>query len=120
MTRMHHPRHPGETLREDVLQALGLTLTAAAKQLCAPRFREYSTAAPHSRLKWPFGTRVGSARRTGTGRPVVSAADRLRLVEGAEDGGADGTSRKDRNSRGGRLTAISQRERRAQPANYRL
>jgi addiction module HigA family antidote len=30
---MHNPPHPGETLREDVLPALGLSVTAAAKQL---------------------------------------------------------------------------------------
>lgn len=32
MTNMHNPPHPGETLREDVLSALGLMVTAAAKQ----------------------------------------------------------------------------------------
>ncbi len=37
MTNMHNPPHPGETLREDVLPALGLTVTAAAKQLCVTR-----------------------------------------------------------------------------------
>ena len=31
--RMHNPPHPGETLREDVLPALGLTVVAAADQL---------------------------------------------------------------------------------------
>ena len=30
MTRIHNPPHPGETLREDVLPALGLTVTDAA------------------------------------------------------------------------------------------
>jgi addiction module HigA family antidote len=33
MTKMHNPPHPGETLREDVLPALGLTVTEAAQQL---------------------------------------------------------------------------------------
>ena len=33
MSRMHNPPHPGETLREDVLPALGLTVTQAADQL---------------------------------------------------------------------------------------
>ena len=33
MTRMHNPPHPGETLREDVLPALGLTVTQAAQEL---------------------------------------------------------------------------------------
>ncbi len=33
MTRMHNPPHPGETLREDVLPALGLSVTQAAAEL---------------------------------------------------------------------------------------
>jgi addiction module HigA family antidote len=33
MARMFNPPHPGETLREDVLPALGLTVTEAARQL---------------------------------------------------------------------------------------
>ncbi len=37
MTRMHNPPHPGETLREDVLPALGLTVTDAAAQLGVTR-----------------------------------------------------------------------------------
>ncbi|NYT80960.1 HigA family addiction module antidote protein [Alcaligenaceae bacterium] len=31
--RMHNPPHPGETLREDVLPALGLSVAEAARQL---------------------------------------------------------------------------------------
>jgi addiction module HigA family antidote len=37
MTRMHNPPHPGEALREDVLPALGLTVTEAAEQLGVTR-----------------------------------------------------------------------------------
>ena len=37
MTRMHNPPHPGEALREDVLPALGLTVTDAAAQLGVTR-----------------------------------------------------------------------------------
>lgn len=33
MGRMFNPPHPGETLRDDVLPALGLTVTEAARQL---------------------------------------------------------------------------------------
>lgn len=33
MGRMYSPPHPGETLREDVLPALGLTVTQAAEEL---------------------------------------------------------------------------------------
>lgn len=33
MSRMFNPPHPGATLREDILPALGLTVTEAARQL---------------------------------------------------------------------------------------
>ncbi|MDO9050194.1 MAG: HigA family addiction module antitoxin [Methylotenera sp.] len=33
MNKMHNPPHPSETLKEDVLPALGLTVTEAAEQL---------------------------------------------------------------------------------------
>ncbi len=37
MTRIYNPPHPGETLRLDVLPALGLTVTDAAAQLGVTR-----------------------------------------------------------------------------------
>lgn len=37
MSRMFNPPHPGETLREDVLPALGLSVSAAAGQLGVTR-----------------------------------------------------------------------------------
>lgn len=37
MSRMYNPPHPGGTLRDDVLPALGLTITEAAKQLGVTR-----------------------------------------------------------------------------------
>lgn len=37
MTRMYNPPHPGLTLRDDVLPALGLTVTEAAEQLGVDR-----------------------------------------------------------------------------------
>ncbi len=37
MSRMHQPAHPGETLRDDVLPALGLSVTVAAAQLGVTR-----------------------------------------------------------------------------------
>ena len=37
MTRMFNPPHPGMTLRDDVLPALGLKVTEAAKQLDVSR-----------------------------------------------------------------------------------
>jgi antitoxin HigA-1 len=38
MTNMFNPPHPGLTLRNDVLPALGLTVTQAAAQLDVSRF----------------------------------------------------------------------------------
>lgn len=35
--RMYNPPHPGETLREDVLPALGLSIAEAARQLGVSR-----------------------------------------------------------------------------------
>ena len=37
MTRMHNPPYPGETLREEVLPAMGLSVTEAAKQIGVTR-----------------------------------------------------------------------------------
>ena len=37
MSRIHNPPHPGETLRDDVLPALGLSVTDAAGQLGVAR-----------------------------------------------------------------------------------
>ncbi len=37
MSAMHNPPHPGETLRDDVLPALGLTVTDMAQQLGVTR-----------------------------------------------------------------------------------
>ena len=37
MSPMHNPPHPGETLRDDVLPALGLSVTDAAAQLGVTR-----------------------------------------------------------------------------------
>jgi antitoxin HigA-1 len=37
MSEQPHPPHPGDTLREDVLPALGLTVTDAAAQLGVTR-----------------------------------------------------------------------------------
>jgi addiction module HigA family antidote len=37
MARMHNPSHPGETLKEDILPSLGLTVTQAAQQLGVSR-----------------------------------------------------------------------------------
>ena len=37
MNSMFNPPHPGETLRDDILPAMGLTVTKAAKQIGVSR-----------------------------------------------------------------------------------
>ena len=37
MSKLHNPPHPGETLKEDILPALGLSVTDAANQLGVAR-----------------------------------------------------------------------------------
>ncbi len=68
MTRIHNPPHPGETLREDVLPALGLTVTEAAEQL---------------------GVSRAALSRVLNGRTAISPEMALRLEGwlGAENGG---------------------------------
>ena len=54
---MHNPPHPGETLREDILPALGLTVTEAAKQLGVTRaalsqvLNEHAAISPEMALR---------------------------------------------------------------------
>lgn len=68
ITRMHNPPHPGLTLKYDVLPALGLSVTEAAKQLGVTR---------------PALSRVLN------GRAAISATMALRLEQwlGVEHGG---------------------------------
>ena len=68
MTRIYNPPHPGETLREDVLPALGLTVTDAAAQL---------------------GVTRAALSRVLNGRAAISPEMALRLEDwlGVENGG---------------------------------
>jgi addiction module HigA family antidote len=65
MTQMHNPPHPGESLLEDVLPALGLTVTSAADQLGVSRVQLSRVLHGHSPItpqlalrleKWLQGT----------------------------------------------------------------
>ncbi|MDR5171582.1 HigA family addiction module antidote protein [Methylobacillus flagellatus] len=68
MSRMFNPPHPGETLREDILPALELTVTQAAEQL---------------------GVARPSLSRVLNGRAAISPEMALRLEQwlGVENGG---------------------------------
>jgi addiction module HigA family antidote len=67
---MHNPPHPGATLREDVLPALGLKVTEAARQLGVSRvalsrvLNEHAAISPEMALRieaWLGVERGGSA-----------------------------------------------------------
>ena len=80
MTRIHNPPHPGETLREDVLPALGLTVTEAAVQLGGDPRRAVSRTQRPRRYLAGNGTAPGRLVRRGkrrARRPVDFAAGRL-------------------------------------------
>jgi addiction module HigA family antidote len=68
---MHNPPHPGETLREDILPALGLNVTQAAAQLRVSR---------------------ATLSRMLNGRAAISPemASRLKSWLGVENGGGAG------------------------------
>lgn len=57
MTRIYNPPHPGETLREDIMPALGLTVTEAAAQLGVTRaalsrvLNEHAAISPEMALR---------------------------------------------------------------------
>jgi len=57
MSRIFNPPHPGATLREDVLPALGLTVTQAAQQLGVTRsalsrvLNEHAAISPEMALR---------------------------------------------------------------------
>lgn len=71
MARMHNPPHPGLTLRDDVLPALGLSVTEAAQQLGVNRvtlsrvLNSHAAISPEMALRieaWLGVERGGDAR----------------------------------------------------------
>ena len=71
MAQMFNPPHPGETLREDILPELGLTVAAAARQLGVSRGR-LARDRPMSGYgcRWPttFGRPAKTASHPGLSR----------------------------------------------------
>ena len=77
---IHNPAHPGLTLRDDVLPALGLTVTQAAQQLDVSRvalscvLNGRAAISPEMALRieaWRGATRGGeAAQHTDVGSPV--------------------------------------------------
>lgn len=55
---MHNPPHPGEILREDVLPALGLSVTEAARQLGVTRAALSRVLNGHARISPQMALRI--------------------------------------------------------------
>jgi addiction module HigA family antidote len=58
MSKMHNPPHPGAILREDVLPALGLTVTEAARQLGVTRAALSRVLNEHSAISPEMARRI--------------------------------------------------------------
>jgi addiction module HigA family antidote len=58
MSQMHNPPHPGETLREDVLPALGLSVAEAARQLGVSRVQLSRVLHEHSPVSLGLALRL--------------------------------------------------------------
>ena len=58
MGRMFNPPHPGETLKEDVLPALGLTVTEAARQLGVTRTALSRVLNGHAGISFDMARRI--------------------------------------------------------------
>ncbi len=61
------PAHPGEVLREDVLPAIGLTVTVAARQLRISRQMLHSILAGNSAVSPEMAVRLGRFCSNGAG-----------------------------------------------------
>ncbi|MFH1434270.1 MAG: HigA family addiction module antitoxin [Pseudomonadota bacterium] len=64
MTAKRKPTHPGEVLREDVINPLGLTVTEAAKRLGVTRKTLSELLNCKSALSPEMAVRVGKATKT--------------------------------------------------------
>lgn len=65
--RMHNPPHPGETLREDVLPALGLSVSEAARQLGVSRVALSRVLHGHAGISVDLARRLEAWLRTPEG-----------------------------------------------------
>lgn len=93
MNRIFNPPHPGDTLRDDVLPALGLTVTEAASQLGVPRAALSRILHGHAGISPEMALRLEAwlgEENGGAGRSVARAAGGPRSVAGAREGRAEG------------------------------
>ncbi len=93
MNRIFNPPHPGETLRDDVLPALGLTVTEAASQLGVTRaalsriLHGHAGISPEMALRLEAWLGEENGGRADLWLAQQSAHD---LVAGAREGRAEG------------------------------
>lgn len=79
MTNMFNPPHPGLTLRDDVLPALGVSVTEAAQQLDVNRVTLSRVLNGHAAISPEMALRIEAcwARSAGRGAPVAGGTERL-------------------------------------------
>ena len=65
---MHNPPHPGETLRDDVLPALGVSVAEAARQLGVSRVALSRVLHGHAAISVDFARRLEVWLRKPNGR----------------------------------------------------
>lgn len=86
MNRIFNPPQPGDTLRDDVLPALGLTVTEAASQLGVTRAALSRILHGHAGISPEMALRLEAwlgEENGGAGRSVARAAVGPRSVAGA-------------------------------------
>ena len=89
MARMFNPRHPGLILRDDVLQALGLTATEAARQLDVSRVLHGRRRKPLEPLRpSERGMPKPNCTEARFDEPIDFARLGRHVVEGRFDGGS--------------------------------
>ena len=82
--RMHRPPHPGDFIRPEVVEPLGLTVTAAAKVLCVTRpalsnlLNAKASLSPEMalRVEKAFGPKMDTLLRMQTSYDISRARER--------------------------------------------
>ena len=82
MNGLFNPPHPGETLREDILPALGLTVTQAASQLGVTRTTLSRVINGRAGISPDMARRIEIWLGRRTSRGMVGYADGLRPLAG--------------------------------------
>lgn len=89
MSQMHNPPHPGEILREDVLPALGLSITEAAEALDVTRvalsrvLNGHAAISPEMALRIEKWLGVDHGGRAGLWLDMQTAHDLCRVRKAA-------------------------------------